>query len=125
MLDKPPMMPEKKPRNIVNFFSNFGSILLKLNPTKFIKAEKIIDILPKYLDSIQVKIVLGPASNHSKKIKVLAKKFSNSLEIIPQTKDLRNYIAKSNFGICSGGITSYEFAKLGVPFAIIDCSPRT
>ena len=81
--------------------------------------EKIIDVLPKYLDSIQVKIILGPATKHSKKIKVLAKKFSTSLEIIPQTKDLRNYIAKSNFGICSGGITSYEFARLGVPFAII------
>jgi len=81
--------------------------------------EKLLQILPKYLDFIKVKIILGPATTPSKKIQFLAKKYSNSLEIIPQTKDLRNYIAKANFGICSGGITSYEFARLGVPFAII------
>ena len=28
-------------------------------------------------------------------------------------------IAESRFGICSGGLTTYEFAAVGVPFAII------
>ena len=28
-------------------------------------------------------------------------------------------ILKSNFGICSGGLTSYEFASMGIPFIII------
>lgn len=81
--------------------------------------EKLVKILTKYLDSIKVMIILGPATPSSKKILTIAKKYSNSLEIISQTKDLRKLIAKSDFGICSGGITSYEFARVGVPFAII------
>ena len=32
-------------------------------------------------------------------------------------------IKKSQFGICSGGITTYEFAAIGIPFAII-CQNR-
>lgn len=81
--------------------------------------EKLLKILSKYLDSIKVMIILGPATQSSKKIQSLAKKYSKSLEVIPQTKDLRKHIAKTDFGICSGGITSYEFARVGVPFAII------
>ena len=43
MLDKPPIIPEKKPNGIVIFFSRFGLIFWKSRPTKLTIAAKIID----------------------------------------------------------------------------------
>ena len=47
ILDNPPIIPEKKPKHIVNFFSKLGLIFLKLNPKIFIIAEKMIDTFVK------------------------------------------------------------------------------
>ncbi|MDC0212133.1 hypothetical protein OAK30_06720, partial [Candidatus Nitrosopelagicus sp.] len=33
--------------------------------------------------------------------------------------DMYNEMSLAKFGLCSGGITTYEFATLGIPFAII------
>ena len=32
---------------------------------------------------------------------------------------MKKEISNAEFGICGGGITTYEFASMGVPFAII------
>ncbi|MGI0057544.1 MAG: hypothetical protein ACREAK_09265, partial [Nitrosarchaeum sp.] len=42
-----------------------------------------------------------------------------NISFLKETKNMAEEIKKACFGICSGGITSYEFACLNVPFAII------
>lgn len=71
----------------------------------------------KYLDKI--KVILGPATIKSKTIKKLESKFKGRLIIHSKTKDMKKEILDCKFGICGGGITSYEFAAMGIPFAII------
>lgn len=75
--------------------------------------------LVKYLEKIRAKIILGPATVKSKKIKDLETKYLSNLKIITQTQNMKKEISEVEFGICAGGITTYEFAAMGVPFAII------
>ena len=81
--------------------------------------EFLLKILSKYIGKIKIKIILGPATHKSKEIKVLEKKYRIYLKIIQQTYDMQKEISNVKFGICGGGITTYEFASMGVPFAII------
>jgi len=80
--------------------------------------ELILKILTKIEKNIKVKIILGPATVKNKKIIQLEKNLKN-VKIIQKTQNMRNQIASARFGICSGGITSYEFASMNVPFGII------
>lgn len=64
------------------------------------------------------KIITGPATNNQKLKKVFSQK-QKRVQIISHVKNLKNLIQNTKFGICSGGITTYEFAALNVPFAII------
>ena len=75
--------------------------------------------LNKYPTIVKTKIILGPATKKTKEVKKFSEKFSNNLKIMKETKNMCYEISKSKFGICSGGITSYEFAAMNVPFAII------
>lgn len=83
----------------------------------------IIDILcqelEKFLNQITVKIILGPATKKSKNLKSLESKFPKRIQVIQETKDMKKEISQCKFGLCSGGITTYEFATLGIPFAMI------
>lgn len=72
-----------------------------------------------YLAKIRLKVILGPGTKKSKKVKLFEKKYGEGLTIIQKTEDMCKEIATAKFGIISGGITSYEFAKMKVPFAII------
>jgi len=81
--------------------------------------EIFLNQVQKYLGKIFVEIILGHATKKTKLIKIFEKKYQNNLKIISETKDLKKEISKTRFGICSGGITTYEFANLGVPFGII------
>ena len=36
-----------------------------------------------------------------------------------ETKNMRKEISETSFGFCAGGITTYEFATMNIPFAII------
>ena len=62
-------MPEKKPKIIVIFFSNFRSIFLKLRPKKLKNAEKIIDkaimieIVEKLIFNIKLQPIIKPITN--------------------------------------------------------------
>jgi len=75
--------------------------------------------LEKFLDKIKIIIILGQATSKSNEVKIIESKFPNNLEIISETNNLKKEILSSRFGICAGGITTYEFASLGIPFAII------
>ena len=80
--------------------------------------ETILEILIKIKSNLKVKIILGPATIKNKKIIQLEKDLK-LVKIIQRTKNMQREIASAHFGICSGGITSYEFASMGVPFGII------
>ena len=75
--------------------------------------------LENYLEHIKVKIILGPATKKSKKLKKLELKYPKNLFIINETKNMRKEISETSFGFCAGGITTYEFATMNIPFAII------
>jgi len=84
--------------------------------------QKIIEsfckqIIP-FLESLQIKIILGAATKRSKKLSKLNSTFNN-LSIVNSVPNLKKDIKNTKFGFCGGGITTYEFAILQVPFAII------
>jgi spore coat polysaccharide biosynthesis predicted glycosyltransferase SpsG len=85
--------------------------------------KKIIDVvcnqLIKHLDKIKVKIILGPVTKKSNLIKNLESKNYKNFKVVYKVDSLIKEISKTQFGICAGGITSYEFASLGVPTVII------
>lgn len=67
----------------------------------------------------KMKIILGPGTKESKFIKKYKKKYSEILIIEKQTTKMYYEMQKTKFGLCAGGITSYEFTKMKVPFGII------
>lgn len=68
---------------------------------------------------LKMKIILGPGTTESKLIQKYKKKFPKLLVIEKQTSKMHLEIQKAKFGLCAGGITSYEFASTKVPFGII------
>jgi len=80
--------------------------------------EIILKKISKYEKKIKIKIILG----HATKNKSLISKFvtkSNEITIINKTNNMKKEISSTKFGICAGGITTYEFAALHIPFAIV------
>ena len=81
--------------------------------------EILLNELLKLNHRIKTKVILGPATTKNKKISMLEKKLSKSLTIKKITKNMHDEIVTAKYGICSGGITTYEFASLKIPFAIV------
>ena len=77
---------------------------------------KFLHALENYDPEFPIKIILGPGAP---KLNIKNKNFKSKITIIQETKNMFKEISSAKFGLCSGGITSYEFASLGVPFAII------
>ena len=75
--------------------------------------------LENHLEQIKVKIILGPVTKKSKILKKLELKYSKNLFVVNETKNMRKEISETSFGFCAGGITTYEFATMNIPFAII------
>jgi spore coat polysaccharide biosynthesis predicted glycosyltransferase SpsG len=67
--------------------------------------------------SIKTKIVLGPATKQTQLHDRLVRKQKTT--IITHTKNMVKEMAMARAGLCSGGITTYEFAASNVPFGII------
>lgn len=72
-----------------------------------------------FLNELTVKIILGPATNKTRILKKLERIFPHNIIIMSETKNMAKEISYAQFGLCSGGITSYEFAKMQIPFAIV------
>ena len=81
--------------------------------------EILLSSLAKYLKKIKIKIILGPVTIKSKKIKTLEKYYGKYVKIVQKTRNMYKEISHAEFGLCSGGLTTYEFAALNVPFGII------
>jgi spore coat polysaccharide biosynthesis predicted glycosyltransferase SpsG len=82
--------------------------------------ENLCGILPRFLDNLKIKIVLGPITKKPNCLTKIENNFKNKLQVIGYTDDLRKEILQSRVGLCSGGVTTYEFASLKVPFGIIN-----
>jgi spore coat polysaccharide biosynthesis predicted glycosyltransferase SpsG len=80
---------------------------------------RLCTVLPNFLSKLKIVIILGPSTTKTLKMTKLEKSFPKSLTIINFSNNLQKIINQSKFGLCSGGITTYEFAKLKIPFAII------
>ncbi|RZD38778.1 MAG: hypothetical protein CXT78_14615 [Thaumarchaeota archaeon] len=81
--------------------------------------ENLCSILPNFLEKLKIKIILGPITKKPNCLTKIENNFKNKLKIIRYTNDLRKEIFQSRVGLCSGGVTTYEFASLKVPFGII------
>ena len=81
--------------------------------------DKILKCIQPYISEIKTKVIVGPIGEKSKITKSLEKKYSTNLKIIKFTKNMKKEMNDVKFGICSGGITSYEFASMDKPFGII------
>jgi len=83
----------------------------------------IVEILLKELleqkNKIKTKIILGPSTKKSARLKILQKNTKKFVKIINYAKDMEKEIADAEFGLCSGGMTTYEFACKKIPFGII------
>ena len=77
------------------------------------------DSIERHIPKLKIKIILGPASSIPHNLKSLKNKYSSRITIIQQTRNMSREIENTKFGFCSGGITTYEFASKGIPFAII------
>jgi len=85
--------------------------------------ETFLHSAEEFFNDLSVKIILGPGTRKNKTIKNFQRKYKN-LKIIQSSSDMKKEISNSKFGICAGGFTTYEFAALGVPFAIISQVPH-
>ena len=79
----------------------------------------ITEILPLYLDKLKVEIILGPVNRKKRKLYNLQKKYPKNLFIKESTSDMAKEMCKTKYGLCSGGLTSYEFVSMGIPIGII------
>jgi len=104
------ILPKKKKYSILATFGGFDE-----NNLFDIFCENLVN----YLEHIKVKIILGPLTTKSKKLKELELKYPKNLIIVNETKNMKKEISEASFGFCAGGITTYEFATMNIPFAII------
>jgi spore coat polysaccharide biosynthesis predicted glycosyltransferase SpsG len=80
---------------------------------------EILFYLKKYQSKFKIRVILGPGIKKMKNINKYEEFFGNNLSIVDKTLDMKKEIENSRFGICSGGITTYEFASSNTPFAIV------
>ncbi|MEM3173023.1 MAG: hypothetical protein QXE82_05745, partial [Candidatus Nitrosotenuis sp.] len=78
----------------------------------------LLKCLSKYIKKMKATIILGPIATQLD-LKSLQNRYGKNLRILQKTNALQKEISKACFGFCSGGITTYEFASMNVPFFII------
>lgn len=79
----------------------------------------VLDKILAYGKGLRTRVILGPATQKTDKIRRFERNYKKQLEIASKTTNMKKEIASSKFGICAGGITTYEFSSMQVPFAII------
>lgn len=82
-------------------------------------SESLYEPLSKYAKLISTKIILGPIAKKSSRLTKLQKRFPDSIKLIQKTNDMFAEMSNCHYGLCSGGLTTYEFANLSIPFGII------
>ena len=82
-------------------------------------AEILLEELINQKIRIKTKIILGPSTKKSKKLQSMEKETKEFVKIVCETNNMANEISQAEYGLCSGGLTTYEFACKQVPFGII------
>tara|TARA_B110000014_G_scaffold249061_1_gene223998 strand:- start:1112 stop:2113 length:1002 start_codon:yes stop_codon:yes gene_type:complete len=89
------------------------------------------NIIPIFIKSLKnnikhfkIKIILGPSTKKNSELTKLVTKYKKHITILQKVPNMRKEIGETKFGFCSGGITTYEFAFMQVPFAIISQYPH-
>lgn len=103
----------KRSSNQVTILATFGGFDEKNISLKF------LEILFKSGKIIKTRVILGQSTPNNKKLNNIAKKMTNFVEIKKSTNDMYEEITSTKFGICSGGLTTYEFAAMKIPFIIL------
>tara|TARA_B110000467_G_scaffold72190_1_gene65518 strand:- start:120 stop:1130 length:1011 start_codon:yes stop_codon:yes gene_type:complete len=80
--------------------------------------EIFLEEIIKFSTNMKIKIIHGPSSKKTKRIKEIEKNLPRNISFVSSANMFKE-ISNSKFGLCSGGITTYEFATLDVPFAIL------
>lgn len=78
-----------------------------------------LNSLNQFSTMLKIKIILGPIASQSKLVTNFSKKFPKNITYVKETQNMKKEIIQSKFGFTAGGITSYEFASMKIPFAII------
>lgn len=81
--------------------------------------ETIVKILPYYLNKLKVKIILGPVTKKNLELKSLQKKYSKNLYVKNSTSNMTKEMRETKYGLCTGGLTTYEFVCMRIPVGII------
>ena len=81
--------------------------------------KKVINRLSIIKHQLKICVILGPATTNITKLKKVINQNVHQFTIVKKTNNMKKLISRSRFGICGGGITTYEFASQQVPFAII------
>ena len=81
--------------------------------------ELVLEGVKDFLTKYKIKIILGPATSKSKKMKEFEKKYSSNLRIVKESLNMKREISYSEYGICGGGLTTYECATMRIPLVII------
>ena len=103
----------KKSSNQITILTTFGGFDEKNISLKFLKS------LLKSGKTIKTRVILGQSTPNNKKINNIAKEMNNFVEIKKNTNEMYEEITSTKFGICSGGLTTYEFASMKIPFIIL------
>ena len=81
--------------------------------------ELFLECWEKIQKKIKILIILGPGTKRTQQIKKMLKKYPKEITIMNQTSKMFENIAETRFGLCASGLTTYEFARMKIPFAII------
>ena len=71
------------------------------------------------MNDFRIKIILGPSTKKNSELTRLVRKYKKNMTILQKVPNMRKEISETKFAFCGGGITTYEFALMQVPFAII------
>jgi len=108
----------KKPKSLRKKYDvlvTFGGLDEKCIVNTFLDSLNVNENIKK----LKIKIILGPIAGKSKKVLAFSKKYSKNVEFVQETKNMYDEISKSKFGFTTGGVTTYEFASMNMPFAVI------
>ena len=79
----------------------------------------ILKILPDYLDNLKFKIIFGPIAKKNNELNNLQRKYPNNIKIKNSIKNMAKEMSTSKYGLCTGGLTTYEFSCMKIPIGII------
>lgn len=80
---------------------------------------KVAKILPHYLDKLKIKIILGPVARKSLELNKLQRNYPMNLDVKKSSNNMAKEMSNVKYGLCTGGLTTYEFASMKIPVGII------